>query len=950
VKGAYSDKLDIDKLIKLGYKYFQYWLYWEFRMTTFPTGTVTFLFTDIEGSTRLAQEHPEQWEALRQRHHAILRSAMDAQQGYIFHIIGDAFCVAFDTARQALSAALQAQASLHTEDWGDMPIKVRMGIHTGKAEIQDNGDYSGYLTLSRVQRLMSAGHGDQTLISQETKLYVENELPANVSLRDLGEHQLKDLIRPEHIYQVNGADLPSDFPALKALDARLNNLPTQLTPFIGREQEIASVSDLIRNPDVRLVTLTGPGGTGKTRLSLQVASAVFKQFPDGIYFVPMAETTDRDLAVSRIAQVLDVREGNGRFLIDTLKDYLGNKNLLLILDNFEQLAGAASLTTDLLVAAPKIKLLISSRIVLRMRGEHEFPVLPLEIPDPANLPALEQLQQNESIQLFIQRARAANPKFALTKENASAVAEICQTLEGLPLAIELAAARIKVVPPQAMLAKLGNRLSFLTGGAGDLPARQQTLRNTLDWSHSLLSDREKTLFARLGIFAGGFSLEAAEAVCNQDGTLDVLGGVEILLNNSLLRQEEDPGSGARFRMLETVREYALEQLEKQAELASVTRVHALYYINKIAVEVGFKLFSSESVTWLDWLESEHDNIRAALAWAQESAEADDLKTMLLFSLSWFWYRRGYMHEGRVWAERFLETKWAAPGTPGRAGALLGSAMLALWQGNAKTAIVEAEECLALFQRQENERFMPAALLELGVVNINMGNDTAAHPLLKEAGSLFLEAGERLFYAVSLVHLGNVALGLGHPLEARQWLEKALPITREVGDQWGVSFALNNLGEVARVLGDYNQARQYYEESESLLRVMGDPGDLARLVHNLGSVAQHEGNFEKARSLYSESLGMFRKFGIKRGIAECLMGLSGIKVEDGQLQQAARLFSAAEAILAESGTQWWPADRADVERNRAAIQSGLKDGNFQVEYELGQKMPLNQAFAYALDET
>ena len=918
-------------------------------MSSLPTESVTFLFTDIEGSTKLAQEHPEKWEVLRARHHSILHSALEAQQGYIFHVIGDAFCAAFFTARQALSAALQAQAALHKEDWGNAPIKVRMGIHTGPAEIQNTGDYSGYLTLSRVQRLMSAGHGGQTLISQETEQLLTKPLPANVSLCDLGEHQLKDLLRPEHIYQVDSTGLPSDFPALKTLATRVNNLPTQLTPFIGREREIAAVLELIRNPDVRLVTLTGAGGTGKTRLSLQVAGAVFDQFPEGIYFVPMAETTDPDLAVSKIAQVLDVREGNGRYLVDTLKDYLGNKTLLLILDNFEQLAGAASLTTDLLVAAPKLKLLISSRIVLRLRGEHEFPVLPLEIPNPADLPALEQLQHNESIQLFIQRARAANPKFALTKENAPAIAAICQGLEGLPLAIELAAARIKILPPQAMLAKLSNRLSFLTGGGRDLPARQQTLRNTLDWSHSLLSGQEKILFARLGIFAGGFGLEAAESVCNLDGALDVLSGLEILLNNSLLRQEEDTNGLNRFRMLGTVREYALERLEQQAELAVITRVHALYYVSQITRAMGFKLFSSESVVWLDWCETEHDNIRAALAWAQNSAEADEFKSVLIIFLSWFWYRRGYLHEGRVWAERFLGSEWATPGTPGRAGALLSSAMLALWEGNAKTAIVEAEECLALYQRQEDEQFLPVALLNLGVINVNMGRDAAAHPLLEEAGSLFLEAGQKFFYAVSLVHLGNVALGLGNPIEAQEWLEKAYPLAREVGDQWAISFALNNLGEVARVQGDYDKARQYYEESEALLRVMGDPGDLARLVHNLGCVAQHEGNFEKAKALFRESLAMFRKFGNKRGIAECLMGLAGIKAEEAQPQQAARLFSAAETILAESGTAWWPADRAEVDHNRAAILSGLGEVAFRAEYELGQKMPLTQAFAIALEE-
>ena len=919
-------------------------------MSTLPTGSVTFLFTDIEGSTKLAQEYPEKWERLRERHHAILQSAMHAQQGYIFHVIGDAFCVAFESPRQALSAALEAQESLHLEDWGNTPIKVRMGIHTGKAEIQNTGDYNGYLTLSRVQRLMSAGHGGQTLLSQDTGELINKELPANVSLRDLGEHLLKDLLRPEHIFQVNLANIPSEFPPLKTLEARKNNLPTQLTPFIGREHEIASLKVLLRSPDVRLVTLTGAGGTGKTRLSLQAASAVLDQFPDGAFFIPMAETSDPDLAISKIAQVLQVREGNGQYLIDTLKDFLGNKTLLLILDNFEQLASAASMTSDLLVAAPGLKLLISSRIVLHIRGEHEFALSPLAIPDPSNLPALEQLQHNESVQLFLQRAQATSPKFALTKENASAIAEICRGLEGLPLAIELAAARIKILTPQAMLAKLGNPLSFLTGGGRDLPARQQTLRNTLDWSYSLLNDQEKTLFARLGIFAGGFSLEAAESICNLDGKLDVLRGVEALLNNSLLRQEEDANGMNRFWMLATVREYALEELEKQGELVAMTRAHGLYYVSKIATDVGFKLFSSESVQWLDWCEAENDNIRSALAWAQTGTEADDFKSVLMVTLSWFWYRRGYLHEGRVWTERFMVTQWASPGSPGRAGALLGSAMLALWEGNAKTALVEAEECQALFQRQEDELFLPVALLNLGVVNINMGNDAAAHPLLEEATSLFLEAGQKFFYAVSLVHLGNVALGLGNPVEAREWLEKAYPVTQEVGDQWAVSFALNNLGEVARVQGDYNKARQYYEESESLLRVMGDQGDLARLIHNLGCVAQQEGNLGKAGTLFKESLGMFRKFGNKRGIAECLMGLAGLQAEEGQPQQAARLFSAAEAILAESGTAWWPADRAEVEHTRAVIIAKLDAAAFRNEYELGQSLPLNQSFALALAES
>ncbi len=919
-------------------------------MTGLPTGIVTFLFTDIEGSTRLALQDPEKWEIFRQRHHTIMQSVMQAGQGYIFHEIGDAFCVAFWDACQAVRVALEAQADLAREDWGNSPIKVRIGIHTGKADLLQTGDYAGYLTLSRVQRLMSAGHGGQTLVSQDTRDIVSNNLPANISLRDLGEYRLKDLVLPEHIFQVEIPGLPADFPALNSLQARRDNLPTQLTPFIGRGKEIASLVDLLCRPDIRLVTLTGPGGTGKTRLSVQLANLLFDQFLDGIFFVSLAETTQRDLAVSRIAQILEVREGNGQHLLNTIVDYLRDKTILLVLDNYEQLVGAASLVTDLLAGAPKLKLLVSSRIVLRIRGEHEFPLSPLEVPFFSDLPDLNELQQNESIQLFIQRAQAANPAFSLTGENAQPISAICRSLDGLPLAIELAAARVKILPPQAMLSRLNNRLSFLTGGGRDLPTRQQTLRNTLDWSYGLLDNPEKVLFDRLGIFAGGFNFDAVEAICNQDGALDVLSGVEALVDNSLVRQDGDYGGQNRFVMLATIREYALEQLEKGTGLGELTRTHARYYIFKITTEMGPRLFSADSVSALNWFESEFDNIRSALAWALEDQEIDEYKPELLLNLSWFWFRRGYLHEGRTWAEKFMRSKSAVPGTLAHAGILLSSAMLALWQADVRTALLESVECLAMFQRQEDERFLPISLLNQGIIHINMGKDAAAHPFLKEAAFIFKEQGNSLFHAIALVHLGNVALGLGNPSEALEWLEQAYPIASKVGDPWTISFALNNLGEVARVQGDYGKAQRYYKESEELLRSMGDQGDLARLVHNLGCVAQHEGNLEKAREAFLESLAMFRKFGNRRGIAECLMGFSGLLAQEDSQQLAARLHGAAEAIIMESGTAWWPADRGEVEQTRALIRSKLGDLSFQNEFEFGQKMPLDQAFASTLGQS
>jgi len=921
----------------------------EQTMPDRPTGTITFLFTDIEGSTKLWENHPDVMKTALARHDALLKKAIEARGGYVFKTVGDAFCAAFAEPTDALEAALAAQRALTAETWPAEigAIRIRAALHTGVAEERE-GDYFGQ-PLNRVARLLAAGHGGQTLITLATQELARDRLPAKATLVDMGDHRLKDLSHPERIFQVNAPDLPADFPALKTLDLRLTNLPIQPTPFIGREREIAAALALLRRDDIRLVTLTGPGGTGKTRLSLQVGGELVDQFPDGVYFVPLAETTDRNLALSKVAQALEVREGSSQPLINSITDYLQDKTLLLILDNFEQLVGAASMTADLLATAPKLKLLVSSQIVLRIRGEHEFPVAPLATLNPAHLPDLDHILQNESIQLFMQRAQAANPSFELTQDNAAAVAEICQRLEGIPLAIELAAARAKLLPPQAMVSKLNDRLALLTGGARDLPARQQTLRNALDWSHSLLNDQEKTLFARLGVFVGGFTLDAAEAICNPDSATDVLAGVETLLNNSLLRQDESDNGQTRFRMLETIREYAVEQLGKMAELAAVKQAHAMFYIAKIASEIGWKIFSSESVMWLDWLEMEHDNIRASLAWSQTTSEVDDLKPILLLTLSWFWYRRGYLSEGRAWAKAYLDTAGTELGSERRGRLLLGAALMATWQGDPKEAVAMADEGFATLQRHEDEKFLPFAMTGLGIIHINMGNHAAALPLLTEGSELFKQAHNDFFYATTMVHLGNAALGFGKPAEAREWHEKAYPIAKQVGDEWVISFALNNLGEVARLEGDYAKARGYYEESETLLRKTKDSGDLARLVHSLGYVAQHEGDLNKAQAQFAESLAMFRKFGNKRGIAECLIALAGLQAIKGQPQQAAQLFSAAEAILAEGGVAWWPADRVEVEHTRAAILSALDEDAFKAAWEKGKSLTRDEALALALEE-
>ncbi len=517
-----------------------------------PCGTLTFLCTDIAGSSQLWEQHPEAMRLALARHDTILRETIAAHEGIVFKSGGDGVYAAFTRAPDALAAAVAAQQALLAEPWGQTgPLHVRMVLHMGVAEERD-GDYFGP-PLNRVARLLAVGHGDQILLSRATYELVCDQLPPEVALRDLGTHRLKDLTRPEQIFQVVAPALPVDFPSLQTLDTRPHNLPAQLTPLIGRTQEVAAVCGHLRRDDVRLLTLSGSGGTGKTRLALQVAAELLEDFVDGAYFVDLAPISDPALVASTIAQPLGVPEIGDQPLIVGLKAHLKRKQKLLLLDNFEQVLSAAPLVVELLAAAPKLKVLITSRAVLHVSGEHEFVVPPLALPNPAERPPLERLIQYDAVRLFIERAQAVKADFSVTNETAPAIAEICARLDGLPLAIELAAARSKLFAPQALLVRLSSRLKLLTGGARDLPARQQTLRSTIDWSYNLLSEGEQRLFARLAVFVGGCTLEAAEAVCDAAGDLsvDVLDGLAALVDKHLLIQNDD-GAEPRFTMLEGI--------------------------------------------------------------------------------------------------------------------------------------------------------------------------------------------------------------------------------------------------------------------------------------------------------------------------------------------------------------------------------------------------------------
>lgn len=619
-------------------------------MSNLPSGIVTFLFTDIEGSTKLAQQYPEDLPALLARHNAILRDAIETNHGQVFRIVGDAFCAAFQTPGDALNAALTAQRALQHEPWSPAPILVRMGINTGEARtgLNEAGSdpYIGYLTLTRVQRVMSSAHGGQVLLSNSSATLVRGELPKDVALRGMGEHSLKGLLHPEPLWQLVAPDLRQEFAPLQTLDSVPSNLPNTLNRLVGRARELREVKE--RLTVTRLLTLLGPGGTGKTRLSLQVGTDLQDNFEGRVYFVDLAATRDSEAVLTAIGRTVGLREKSDKSLLDELKGHIQQKKMLTLLDNFEQVTVAGPTMVDLLGDCLELKMLVTSREALHVRGENVFPVPPLALPpvEGKNV-SPEQLAQSEAVQLFLERAQAVKPGFQLTKENAEAVALICVRLDGLPLAIELATARLNVFTPQALAERLENRLKLLRGGAHDLPARQQTLRDTIDWSYELLNAGEQDLFKFLAVFSGA-TFESIEAVAHalprfDENEFDVLTGMGSLVDKSLIRQAEEVGGESRLRMLETIREFAGARLQEDTTLHDAARrAHATYFAEFASSE--WVLLTGEGrETALIRLAADVENLRAA--WRFWADEKNFKELRKLTDSLWLLYdARGWYHD------------------------------------------------------------------------------------------------------------------------------------------------------------------------------------------------------------------------------------------------------------------------------------------------------------------
>ena len=858
-----------------------------------PSGTVTFLFTDIQGSTRLWQEEPAAMVVAHARHNAILRNAIETNHGYVFQVIGDAFCAAFHTAQDALRAALKAQTDLHNDSWGDVVIKVRMGIHTGEAELQEGGDYRGFLTMSRLQRLMSAAHGGQTLLSLATQELLQNTLPTDVSLRDMGARRLKDWNRPEQIFQLVVEGLPSEFPPLRTLDASRHNLPAPTTSFIGREKEKVEIKQAIGAH--RLVTLTGSGGTGKTRLSLQVAADLLDQFADGIWFVELAPLTDSSLIPQTILTAMEASEQQDKTPAQALIERVRGKKLLLILDNCEHLIEAvAKLVETLLSNAPELKVMASSREALGVKGEMAWHAPSMSVPDAKSSTSLDEFSRLESVRLFIERAILAKPHFQLTKDNASSVAQICSRLDGIPLAIELAAARVRALSVEQIAARLDDRFHLLTGGSRTALPRQQTLRAMIDWSFNLLSEQEKHLLRRLAVFIGGWTLEAAEQVCVEErGGLDILDLLTHLVDKSLVNMEES-AEDVRYRMLETTRQYAREML-MMSEETRIYRDQHLEYFLKYAETAQLELRGRKQAEWMSLLETEHDNLRAALEWSQGTRP--ELGLRIAVALIDFWDTHGHLTEARRWLETMLQKTAHLDPSPARVDALLGAMAFAIRQTDLEISRKLLEDGLALARAIDYNAGIARGLMARGVVAEYFEGDFEKAEEYYNAGlDIYRRTGDKLAIGQALGPLASCALKGYEFSHAEKLYRESLSLFREVENEREIAGALENLAEVALERRNYTDAHSFAEESLSLYRKLEDKHGIATALRALGVAAHNQENLDLARSSCEQSAEIFRELGDRGCLILSLAALARQLQHLGELQRAFDIIQEARKIL------------------------------------------------------
>jgi predicted ATPase/class 3 adenylate cyclase len=868
-----------------------------------PTGTISFLFTDIVGSTRLWEKFPKEMGPALGRHDTIVRSAAESSGGYVFKTVGDAFCVAFPTPLHAVQAAIEAQRGLDAENWGEVGrVSSRMGIHTGAAEHRD-GDYFGG-TLNRASRIEAAAHGGQVLLSQISFELLEDEKPEEIAFKSLGSHRLRNLDRPEHLFQVIAAGIEEAFPAPRSMEVLPNNLPVQTTSFVGRGREIIEVQERLEKN--RLITLMGTGGTGKTRLALEVGASQINEFREGVWLVELAPVTDPDFVVAALALAVDVREESGHTLRETVVRFLKEKNVLLILDNCEHLLDTvAPLCAELLRVCPRLKIIAASRHSLGIRGETTYPVPPLgmfdvRVEELTGPDIAEQLSQYDAVRLFIERAIAVRPDFIVTNANAPALAEVCSRLDGIPLAIELAAARVSVLDIEQIAARLGDRFRLLRSNAhgGHLP-HQQTLQALIDWSYDLLSDPERTLFRRLGIFVGGRTLDALEIICSGDGLeeFEILDLVQQLADKSLVTVEHASGQTPRYTIIESVWQYAREKLETSGEGDALRDRHLEYFL-RFAEETAPHLERQDQKQWLDRCQNDRFNFRAALAWAIRSKKAE-IGFRIFFSIYRAIEIRGNLEESRELIAELLALPQEDVSARCRADFLLAAGRLA-WAAD------RYQECRA-FHRQAQEIYQS--------IDYEVGSG------LCEMLTGFLDRGD-----------GDLAASEEH-------FRRGLEIGRSRSDAtYLAAGCLSGLGSIALDRGDLDTARQLKEESLLLYEKLGDLWIIGLILWGIVQVCIAQRDDARAKSALEQWGRTTRDLGNRWMLPYILECHASLAISAGRYEHAAMVFGAAEAASEFSATEFSLSEQALHESSLAALKASLPEKNLQVAWELGRRTP------------
>ncbi|MBK8983072.1 MAG: tetratricopeptide repeat protein [Ignavibacteria bacterium] len=883
-------------------------------MKNIPSGNVTFLFTDIEGSTKLSQEFPDTLQYALDKHHAILENAFESNNGHIFEIVGDGFCCAFQNADDAVNAAVIVQTNLANTKWDDASIKIRIGIHTGEAKW--NGmQYLGYITLAKTARVMSASYGEQILISDDTyrllnfikdpKTQSNKSRDLNspgirnfdeISFRDLGERRLKDVLHPVRLFQIIFPGLREEFPPLKTLDARPNNLPFQISGFIGRKNELKQIKNLLFQS--RLVTLTGMGGTGKSRLALETGADMIDDFANGVWFVELAGLLNKSFLVHAIIAAVGAQEVIKESPEDTLVSFLKDKETLIILDNCEHMVSeSARISEKLLNSCSKLKIIATSREAMKCYGEVVYKVPSLSIPDKKKTLTTEELINCESVKLFYIRAVSHKQNFSINEKNAPVISEICFMLDGNPLAIELAASFIKVFSPEEILERLCDRFSLLISSKRTAFRRHQSLFEMIDWSYELLTEKEKTLIQRLSIFSGSWTIEAAESICsdNKINRSKIFVIINCLIDKSFIGTVESDTEN-HYSILQIIRHYGLKKLDESEDKSEIQKKYFEYYL-KIAQEFDSKLIESADKYLLDIFEKDNDNFRQAIKLSMKSDPVMAIK--IAIAMCNFWVMRGYYLEGFNTLKKVLKV---CKGTEDnlRARLLSNAGYFACEQGEFRIAELFLNKSLKLYKKANNETDTAATLITLGLLNFYTNEFDKAKKLYEKALSISRSSNSRKEQVNSLVNLGIIELKNKNYDESVKLFQESLVLSRKLKDKYTTARILTNLASIEHFNSNFKKADLFYEESLNILRKLGDNQGIAHILANLGNNAFKMKDFEKSKTLNEECLIISRKYGYKNTLMISIMRLAELSRINNDLKSAIKYYTEYLKLYKTSG--------------------------------------------------